>query len=58
MLGGQICKFNRQVVLKARLAGLDEHIMFGDSGYGHVFISKKDLVQKDFSKAYFYFDCH
>ena len=36
---------------------VDDHIMFGDSGIGHIFISKEDLIQKDFSKAYFYWDC-
>ncbi|MDC8004095.1 DUF1963 domain-containing protein [Aureisphaera galaxeae] len=36
---------------------VDEHIMFGDSGLGHIFISKEDLMNKDFSKAYFYWDC-
>ena len=35
----------------------DEHIMFGDSGIGHIFISKENLIKKDFSKAYFYWDC-
>ncbi|WP_103072307.1 YwqG family protein [Aquimarina sediminis] len=36
---------------------VDDHIMFGDSGVGHIFISKEHLVKKDFSKAYFYWDC-
>ncbi|KAA1245792.1 YwqG family protein [Aquimarina sp. RZ0] len=36
---------------------VDDHIMFGDSGLGHIFISKESLIQKDFSKAYFYWDC-
>jgi uncharacterized protein YwqG len=36
---------------------VDDHIMFGDSGIGHIFISKEDLIQKDFTKAYFYWDC-
>lgn len=36
---------------------VDDHIMFGDSGLGHIFISKQHLIQKDFSKAYFYWDC-
>ncbi len=36
---------------------VDEHIMFGDSGVGHIFISKEHLIGKDFSKAYFYWDC-
>tara|TARA_B100001146_G_C16173619_1_gene431243 strand:+ start:986 stop:1765 length:780 start_codon:yes stop_codon:yes gene_type:complete len=35
----------------------DDHIMFGDSGLGHLFIPKEDLLQKDFSKAYFSWDC-
>ncbi|WGH75797.1 DUF1963 domain-containing protein [Tenacibaculum tangerinum] len=35
----------------------DEHIMFGDSGLGHIFISRESLRLKDFSKAYFYWDC-
>ena len=36
---------------------MDEQIMFGDSGIGHVFIHPNDLAKKDFSKAYFYWDC-
>lgn len=36
---------------------VDKHIMFGDSGLGHIFINKESLIQKDFSKAYFYWDC-
>ncbi|MEN0051285.1 MAG: DUF1963 domain-containing protein [Bacteroidota bacterium] len=36
---------------------VDKHIMFGDSGLGHIFISKENLIEKDFSKAYFYWDC-
>ncbi|MEL7119724.1 MAG: DUF1963 domain-containing protein, partial [Bacteroidota bacterium] len=36
---------------------MDEQIMFEDSGIGHVFIHPDDLAKKDFSKAYFYWDC-
>ncbi len=36
---------------------VDDHIMFGDSGLGHIFISEENLIKKDFSKAYFYWDC-
>lgn len=36
---------------------VDDHIMFGDCGLGHIFISKEHLIKKDFSKAYFYWDC-
>ncbi|MGY3795154.1 YwqG family protein [uncultured Aquimarina sp.] len=36
---------------------VDDHIMFGDSGIGHIFIDKESLLEKDFSKAYFYWDC-
>lgn len=35
----------------------DNHIMFGDSGIGHIFINKGNLIRRDFSKAYFYWDC-
>lgn len=35
----------------------DEHIMFGDSGVAHILINEQDLINKDFSKAYFYWDC-
>lgn len=35
----------------------DEQILFGDAGLGHVFISKKALQEKNFSRAYFYWDC-
>ncbi|MBU3011681.1 DUF1963 domain-containing protein [Polaribacter vadi] len=35
----------------------EDDIMFGDSGLGHIFINKKSLLEKDFSKAYFYWDC-
>jgi uncharacterized protein YwqG len=33
---------------------VDDNIMFGDSGLGHIFINKENLINKDFSKAYFY----
>lgn len=36
---------------------VDDHIMFGDSGLGHIFIDKESLLEKNFSKAYFYWDC-
>lgn len=36
---------------------VDEEIMFGDSGVGHIFMDKESLLKKDFSKAYFYWDC-
>jgi uncharacterized protein YwqG len=36
---------------------IDNNIMFGDSGLGHVFISEESLIKKEFSKAYFYWDC-
>ncbi|MGG8495755.1 YwqG family protein [Tenacibaculum sp. TC6] len=36
---------------------VDDYIMFGDSGVAHIFISKENLIKKDFSKAYFYWDC-
>lgn len=35
----------------------DEEIMFDDSGAGHIFISPEDLLNQDFSNAYFYWDC-
>ena len=36
---------------------MDDYIMFGDSGLGHIFINKEDLIKCDFEKAYFYWDC-
>ncbi len=36
---------------------VDDFIMFGDNGLGHVFIDAESLLLKDFSKAYFYWDC-
>ncbi|TGE28356.1 YwqG family protein [Hymenobacter metallicola] len=36
---------------------LDEHIMFGDSGVAHFFISAQALQNREFDKAYFYWDC-
>lgn len=36
---------------------VDKHIMFGDSGLGHIFINEQDLINKRFDKAYFYWDC-
>ncbi|WP_459209596.1 YwqG family protein [Aquimarina rhabdastrellae] len=36
---------------------VDDYIMFGDSGIAHIFIDKESLIKKDFSKAYFYWDC-
>lgn len=35
----------------------DENIMFGDSGVANFFINDQDLINKDFSKAWFYWDC-
>lgn len=35
----------------------DDHIMFGDSGVAHVLINEQDLINRNFSKAYFYWDC-
>lgn len=35
----------------------DDEIMFGDSGIGHIFISPENLKNKNFDKAYFYWDC-
>ena len=36
---------------------VDDHIMFGDAGLGHVFISPEALSVLDFEKVYFYWDC-
>ncbi|PHN07846.1 YwqG family protein [Flavilitoribacter nigricans] len=36
---------------------MDEEIMFGDSGLAHLFIDPESLQNKDFTKAYFYWDC-
>jgi uncharacterized protein YwqG len=36
---------------------IDDRIMFGDSGLAHLFINKTDLRNKNFEKAYFYWDC-
>jgi len=36
---------------------VDDEIMFGDSGIGHIFISPQNLANKAFEKAYFYWDC-
>lgn len=35
----------------------DEEIMFGDSGVANLFIHPKDLDNKQFDKAWFYWDC-
>lgn len=35
----------------------DEEIMFGDSGVGNFFINKEDLINQNFEKAYFHWDC-
>lgn len=35
----------------------DEEIMFGDSGVANFFINKDDLINKNFEKAYFNWDC-
>ncbi len=34
------------------------HCMWGDMGVGHFFIKKEDLLNLDFSKAMFYWDCY
>lgn len=36
----------------------DDEIMFGDSGVAHLFINPKDLANKKFDKAWFYWDCY
>ncbi len=36
---------------------IDDHIMFGDSGVAHLFISPEHLKNQDLEKAYFYWDC-
>lgn len=35
----------------------DDEIMFGDSGVANFFINKEDLINKNFEKAYFNWDC-
>jgi uncharacterized protein YwqG len=35
----------------------DENIMFGDSGVANIFISPENLANKNFDKAWFYWDC-
>jgi len=35
----------------------DEQIMFGDSGVAHIFLNRENLERKDFSGAYFHWDC-
>ena len=36
---------------------IDDYIMFGDSGIGHIFINPEDLSKNRLDKAYFYWDC-
>lgn len=36
---------------------IDEQIMFGDSGVAHFFIDEQALKNREFDKAYFYWDC-
>jgi uncharacterized protein YwqG len=36
---------------------IDDFIMFGDSGVGHIFISPKYLEDRNFDNAYFHWDC-
>ncbi|UOQ51960.1 YwqG family protein [Hymenobacter cellulosivorans] len=36
---------------------IDEQIMFGDSGVAHFFIAPLALQNREFDKAYFYWDC-
>ena len=36
---------------------VDDEIMFGDSGIGHIFISPEHLKNREFEKSYFYWDC-
>jgi len=47
---------NRDDVLLLQI-DIDDEIMFGDSGVAHLLINKDALINKDFSKAYFYWDC-
>ncbi|MCW8875562.1 MAG: DUF1963 domain-containing protein [Kangiellaceae bacterium] len=36
---------------------IDDYIMFGDSGVGHLFIKPNDLESGKFENAWFYWDC-
>lgn len=36
---------------------IDDEIMFGDSGVAHLLINRQALIDKDFSSAYFHWDC-
>lgn len=36
---------------------IDDRIMFGDSGVAHFFIEEQALRNREFDKAYFYWDC-
>jgi len=35
----------------------DKQIMFGDSGVAHIFLGAEELKNRNFDKAYFYWDC-
>jgi len=35
----------------------NDKIMIGDAGVAHVFINPEDLTNRNFEKAYFYYDC-
>ncbi|MGL6312413.1 YwqG family protein [Vibrio sp. WXL103] len=37
---------------------IDDFIMFGDSGVGHIFINPDDLKSGNLERSYFYWDCY
>lgn len=45
-------------ILLLQVDSIGEHILWGDSGVGNFFISKKDLENKDFSKVLYNWDCY
>ena len=45
-------------ILLLQLSSDDEHVMFGDGGVAHFFISPEALAQQDFSKVQYSWDCY
>ena len=50
-------KYRDYEILLLQIESEGEYVMWGDAGIGNFFISKKSLLQKDFTKVLYNWDC-
>ena len=50
-------RYNDYDTLLFQLDSEGEYILWGDCGIGNFFINKKTLIEKDFSKVLYNWDC-